>query len=64
MKKLIIYLFKFELMQSKLGRKFIGGHFYHIWPQGLQMANFWSDKPITSCQSKIIETEYFRNANS
>lgn len=59
MKKLIIYLFRFELMQFRLGRKLIKGHFYHINPQGLPIADFWSDQLITSCQSKVLETEYY-----
>ena len=59
MKKLIIKLFHFELMQHKWGRKYIGGTFYRIYPMGLQMNDFWSDTEITSCQSITLKTETY-----
>lgn len=59
MKKIIIKLFKFRLMQMKWGRKYIGGHFFHIDCIQLSMAPFWSDKQITSCQAKLIGWEYY-----
>ena len=46
-------------MQRKWGRKYIGGAFYYIYPMGLQMGNFWSDKEITSCQSKTLNVEIY-----
>lgn len=59
MKRLIIKFFKFELMQFKWGRKFIGGKFYYLHPGGLSMAEFWSDQLITSCQTIILKTEEY-----
>jgi len=59
MKKFIIKLFHFELMQRSWGRKYIGGKFYFICPSGLPMANFWSDTEIKSCQSYTLTTEEY-----
>lgn len=59
MKKVIIRLFKFELMQRKWGRKYIGGTFYLISTPQLMMAPFWSDTEITSCQSKTLSIEKY-----
>jgi hypothetical protein len=61
MKKLIIRFFRFQIMQYKWGRKFIGGKFYLLYPRGLQMADFWSDEIITSCQTIILKTEEYKN---
>jgi len=47
----------FYIYQYKIGRKILKGKFYYINPIGLSMAPFWSDKPITSCQSEIVKTE-------
>ena len=44
-------------MQRRWGRKYIGGTFYYIYPMGLQMGNFWSDKEIKSCQSQTLNVE-------
>lgn len=59
MRKAIIYLFYYELMQRKWGRKYIGGKFYLIDPRGLSMAPFWSDEIIKSCQSIVLEIEEY-----
>jgi hypothetical protein len=52
-------VFRFDLMQRCWGRKWLKGKFYRIDPVGLSMGTFWSDKIITSCQSKIIDTEEY-----
>lgn len=59
MKRLIIKLFHFELMQKKWGRKWMKGTYYQIFTPQLMMAPFWSDEIITSCQSKLLETESY-----
>ncbi len=43
MKKRLIEMFKFELMQRKWGRKLIGGTFYYVFPYGLPIAPHWTD---------------------
>lgn len=58
-KRLVIKIFHWDLMQRQWGRKYIGGTFYHIWPRGLSMGTFWSDKEIKSCQSETIATETY-----
>jgi hypothetical protein len=57
-KKIMIKLFHFELMQRRWGRKWIGGNFYYVHPN-LPMAPFWSDTLITSCQAKFIAEEKY-----
>lgn len=64
MKKIIIKLFHFRLMQMRWGRKYIGGDFYLIMPRGLAMEPFWSDEEITSCQSITLEEETWPVTNS
>lgn len=59
MKRLVIKLFGFELIQRKWGRKWIKGTFYLIDASSLRMGPFWSDEPITSCQSKILKQETY-----
>lgn len=59
MKKWIIKMFGFQLMQRKWGRKYIGGKFYYIHPAGLSMADFWSDTEIRSCQSRTLMIENY-----
>jgi hypothetical protein len=58
-KRIMVRFFRFELMQRQWGRKWMGGTFYLIDPQGLQMGPFWSDQIITSCQSKVISEEAY-----
>lgn len=60
MKKLIIKYFRHDLIQFEFGRKWIGGTFYLILT-GLPMMPFWSDKEITSCQSRTIGKETYVN---
>ncbi len=61
-KKIICQIIKFlglefNVTQYKCGRKLFGGEWYLIFPRGLSMGTFWSDKEITSCQSVTLETE-------
>lgn len=58
MRKLVKYLFGFQLMQCRCGRRYLKGTFYHIHVQGLGLI-LWSDDFIASCQSKIIEIEIY-----
>jgi hypothetical protein len=62
MKKLIIKLFGFELMQYKWGRKYIGGTFFQIYTVGTPLTQqiFWSDVEITSCQSRTLKIENYQ----
>lgn len=55
MKKYIIKLFKYELMQYDFGRRYIGGKFYYM-DTALPMAPFWTDTPFTNCQAQILLT--------
>ncbi len=48
---------KFNATQYAWGRKMYGGSWYLIYPAGLQMGAFWSDKEIKSCQSYTVEKE-------
>ena len=48
---------KFSITQYRWGRKMFSGKWYLIYPRGLSMGFFWSDKKITSCQSEAIKTE-------
>jgi len=59
MKRIILSLFKFELMQRKWGRKYIGGTFYLISTPQLMLSPFWSDTEIKSCQSEILAVESY-----
>lgn len=59
MKRIIIKLFHFRLMQFKWGRKWMKGTYYLIIPRGLSMAPFWSDQKITSCQSIVHKEETY-----
>ena len=57
MKKLIeISGLKFEVIQYRWGRKLFKGEYYLIY-SWLPMNIFWSDKLITSCGGKALETE-------
>ena len=59
MKKLIEILgLRFEVIQYKWGRKLFKGEYYLIYNQ-LPMNIFWSDKLITSCGGKALETEIY-----
>ena len=60
--KIIITVFglKFNVIQYKWGRKLFGGKYYLISTIQLGMAPFWSDKEITSCQSKTLKTENYQ----
>ena len=49
---------KHYLIQYKLFRKFFGGTYYLIY-NWLPMNIFWSDKLITSCGGKALETEIY-----
>jgi hypothetical protein len=53
----VLHCARFEVMQTKFGRRLIGGKFYYIDASPLRMAPFWSDEPILSCGCKIIKTE-------
>lgn len=61
-RRVIIRLFKADLMQVRWGRKLIGGKFYKLWPEGLQMGAFWSDTLITNCQTIILKEEFHEKA--
>lgn len=50
---------KFRLIQYKFFRKIYGGEYYLIRCIQLNMADFWSEQKITSCQAKIIDYEYY-----
>jgi hypothetical protein len=56
---LTFFNLKFNATQYKWGRKLFGGKWYYIHPRGLQMACFWSDTEIKSCQSVTLETEEY-----
>ena len=58
MKNIILKLFKFELMQYRFGRKYIGGNFYYQ-TFGISVCDFWSDCIIKSCQGTILKTEKY-----
>lgn len=50
---------KFNVTQYTFGRKLFKGKWYYIYPRGLSMGCFWSDKEITSCQSITLEIEEY-----
>lgn len=50
---------KFYIIQYKWGRKLYGGIYYYINPIGLSMSPFWSEKMITSCQSRVEAIEEY-----
>ena len=59
MKKLIEILgLRFEVIQYKWGRKLFKGGYYLIY-NWLPMNIFWSDKLITNCGGKSLETEKY-----
>jgi len=58
MKNIILKIFKFELMQYKFGRMYIGGNFYYQ-SFSISVGNFWSDCMIKSCQGRILKTEKY-----
>jgi len=47
---------KHDLVQYRFWRKFYCGTWYKI-RTNLSMADFWTDKEIISCQSRIIKIE-------
>jgi len=49
---------KFYLTQYKFGRKLYGGTYYLIY-NWLPMSIFWSDRLITSCGGRALETEVY-----
>ena len=50
---------KHYLIQYKFFRKLYKGTYYKVFPIQLMIAPFWSDTLITSCQTKLLETEIF-----
>lgn len=48
---------KLYLTQYQWGRRLYGGIYYLINPVGLPMAPFWSERVITSCQSRVEKVE-------
>lgn len=58
MKKILTYLFGYELMQFKFGRKFLKGDFYYVYVQGLGLV-FWTEHFVDCCQSVIVKTEKY-----
>lgn len=59
MKKFLVRIFRYELMQYRWGRRYIGGTFYQISTIQLGLAPFWSDEEITACQSKTLAVESY-----
>lgn len=57
-KKLAVKFFKFELMQKKWGRKWMGGTFYYNDIQGLGIG-YWADQIVDVCQSRVMATETY-----
>ena len=61
MRKIIDFFgLDFYLIQYKFGRKFYKGTFYLIRCTALGLSDFWSEREITSCQSKTIKTETYK----
>jgi hypothetical protein len=59
-RKVIKFLeLEFNVTQYKWGRKLFGGEWYLIFPRGLPMGTFWSDKQITSCRSETLQIEKY-----
>ena len=59
MKKLISFLgLKFFVTQYQWGRKFYGGT-WHLIFNWLPMMPLWSNKLITSCGGRTLETENY-----
>lgn len=50
---------EFYLIQYKWYRKYKGGIYHYVFPIQLMIAPFWSDKLITSCQTKLLKTETY-----
>ena len=59
MKTIINFLgLKFNTTQYKWGRKLYGGN-WHLIRNDLPMADFWTDKNITSCNSRVVKYECY-----
>lgn len=48
---------RYSLMQSRLGRRLLGGSFYLNW--NWVTLPFWSDKEMKSCGGRTIEIQEF-----
>ena len=58
--KLIAFgLFRYELFQTKWGRKWYGGSFYYM-QTALPMSPFWDDVKFTSCQAICLKEEHYK----
>lgn len=58
MRKLIIKIFHFNLMQHRWGRKYIGGKFYYLQTDD-SMPAFWFDTEFSECESFCIQKETY-----
>lgn len=52
-----------EIKQSKWYRKRKGGKWYYMGT-ALPMCPFWTQKPFTSCQARILKIEDYETPNA
>lgn len=57
--KLFLLILKFNLIQTKIGRKIVRGSFYLIQPKMNELSSFWITEKLTKYEDEVIEEEHY-----
>ncbi len=52
-------ILKFNLVQTKLGRRILGGSFYLMQPRINGVGSYWTTTKLTKYGDKILEEEHY-----